>query len=461
MRRRWRIGLRTRTTAAFALVGFVLSLLLSILTYELARQSFTKQRRDTAVARAVEHARVAQTGVQEIGFDPKSIVDQLGTGLLVVDDQSFPSPAVSIGRVEDVPAALRALVARGKAGRQLDAGKDGPALVMGFALSVDGKAYYEVASMRELERSLRDLGRVLALAATATTLGGAVLGRVVSGRVIRPLRRVAGAAAGIAGGRLDTRLDATGDPDLAPLVSSFNDMAISLQGRIEREARFASDVSHELRNPLTTLSAAAQLLQSRREELSERSQTALDVLVAQTGHFERLVLDLLEISRFDAGAAELHRESQDVVDLVEQIVAGSPTPDVPVDASRLEHRILGVDKRRVDRMLTNLLVNANLYGGGAIRVTLAESARGSGVSRLQLQVDDAGVGIPDDEKQTVFERFTRGKANSGRGGSGPKGTGLGLSLVAEHARLHGGDVHVEDAPGGGARFVVEIEAVVS
>lgn len=461
MRRRWRFGLRTRTTAAFALSGLLVSLLLSILTYQLARQSFTRQRRDTLISRATERARTAQEVLQEPGIDPKDVVDQLGTGLLVVDEQSFPSPSGAIGREEDIPAALRAMVQSGRAGRQLIQTKEGSALLMGFPLSSDGKAYYELASLGELERSLRDLGRVLALAATATTLGGAVIGRIASGQVIRPLRRVADAATGIAGGRLDTRLDATGDPDLQRLVRSFNDMATSLQGRIEREARFASDVSHELRNPLTTLSTAAQLLHSRRDELSERSQTALDVLVTQTGHFERLVLDLLEISRFDAGAAELHRESQDVVDLVHQIVAGSATPEVPVDAEGLRHRVLGVDKRRIDRMLANLLQNALLYGGGATRVTVAELASGAGVSRLQLAVEDRGVGIPDDEKATVFERFTRGKANSGRGGTGPKGTGLGLSLVAEHARLHGGAVHVEDVPGGGARFVVDIEALLS
>ena len=145
-----------------------------------------------------------------------------------------------------------------------------------------------------------------------STLGAAFIGRAVSARVVAPLRKVADAASDITKGQFDTRLPPTGDADLDPLLRSFNTMAESLQRRLEREARFASDVSHELRTQLTALSTAAQLLNSRRDEMPERSQRALDVLVNQTGHFERLVLDLLEISRFDAGAAELNSE---VVDL--------------------------------------------------------------------------------------------------------------------------------------------------
>ena len=461
MRRRWRLGLRTRTTAAFALSGLLLSLALSALTYQLARQSFTRQRREAAVSRALQRARSAQASLQVLGVDPVDVVDQLKPGanesfVIEVDGTPFAS-----GPEDDrVPKGVRRLVGQGQAARQLFRDKKGPGLAMGFPLSRDGKAYYEVASLAELERSLRDLGRVLALAATATTVAGAVLGRISSRGVMRPLRQAAAAASEIASGRLDTRIDAARDPDLAPLATSFNDMAASLQRRIEREARFASDVSHELRTPLTALAAATQILQSRREEMSERSQTALDVLVNQSGHFQRLVLDLLEISRFDAGAAELHRENQDIVDLVEQIVAASSTPDVPVDGHALTHRVLGVDKRRLERIITNLVQNAHLYGGGAVRVGLEDLPGPSGVRRLQVVVDDSGPGIPIDERQTVFERFTRGTANSGRSGSGPKGTGLGLSLVSEHARLHGGSVHIEDRPGGGARFVVELEAVI-
>ena len=461
MRRRGRLGLRTRTTAAFALSGLVLSVMLSVITYQLARQSFTRQRRDAAITRATQRARTAQAGLEVIGVDPSGLVDQLKVGstetfAIEVDGQRF-----SAGVDDDrIPQSVTASVKRGVAARQVFRDKEGPAVAIGFALSTDGKAYYEVASLAELDRSLSDLGRVLALAATATTIGGAVLGRIASRGVMRPLRQAAAAAGEIASGRLDTRLEASKDPDLAPLAASFNEMAKSLQGRIEREARFASDVSHELRTPLTALSAATQILQSRRDEMSDRSQAALDVLTNQSAHFQRLVLDLLEISRFDAGAAELHRENQDVVELIEQIAAASSTPDVAIDASGLTHRVLGVDKRRVERIVTNLLQNAYLYAGGARQVSLTDESGTGGVRRLHIVVDDSGPGVPDDEKNTVFERFTRGKANSGRGGSGPKGTGLGLSLVAEHARLHGGAVHVEDAPGGGARFVAELEAVL-
>ncbi len=117
-----------------------------------------------------------------------------------------------------------------------------------------------------------------------------------------PLADAAQAAKAIAGGRLDTRLESTDDHDLGELSTSFNDMAAALQRRIERDARFASDVSHELRSPLMTLSASIEVLQARRDEMPERAATALDLLVADVARFQNLVEDLLEISRFDAGA---------------------------------------------------------------------------------------------------------------------------------------------------------------
>ena len=462
---RFRLGLRARTTAVFALGALTLSVLLSALTYQFARHAFYSQRRDAAVQNAVSHSRIAKNGLAVLGAAPGDVIDQIprlpGAAFEILKDgNEWPSEPTGVF----VPSELRAIVKAGSPGRMSFRSADGPALAVGLPLAGNGDAFFEVSSMRDLRRSLSGLARALFVAATATTLGAALVGRAASGRVVRPLRQAAVAAGEISSGRLDTRLPLTGDGDFDPLVTAFNDMAASLERRLEREARFASDVSHELRTPLTALSTAAQLLKGRRDEFGERSQTALDVLVIQTERFERLVLDLLEISRFDAGAAELNRNSQDIVELVAQVVALSPTPGVEVDASALRHRLLGVDQRRIERVLTNLLQNAQLYAGGATRVGLEDrddAAGREGTVILRVIVDDAGPGVTEEEKAKIFERFRRGSSHSQRPSSAPKGTGLGLSLVVEHARLHGGSSWVEDAPGGGARFVVEFEADVA
>jgi signal transduction histidine kinase len=209
-------------------------------------------------------------------------------------------------------------------------------------------------------------------------------------------------------------------------------------------------VSHELRSPLTTLSTSLDVLRSRRDELGPRSQAALDLLDADVQRFRRMVEDLLEISRFDAGVVDLQLEEVDVRDLVRHALGrtGDTVPLV-INADPSCTTILG-DKRRLERVVANLVENAAAYGGGATAV---------GVERhdaaVRVTVDDQGSGVPAEERTQVFERFFRGSA-AGRRGAG-SGSGLGLALVAEHVHLHGGTVWVEDGPNGrGARFVVEI-----
>lgn len=452
-----RLGLRARTTAAFTLGALGLSALLAVLTYQIARRNFVDQRREQAVSQALTNAAQARDGLRSLPVE--TVYESLsGNGRRVV----IVTDSASVGPVDDLRRGTRELVAGGQVGWQIMGGGDGPQLVVGVPIDVSGARdeYYEIISLADIENTLTTLVRTLVLAAALTTIAGAALGRAVSGRVVRPLRGIARAASEIASGRLDTRLAGTGDRDLDPLVTSFNEMASSLQARLEREARFASDVSHELRTPLTAMSAAAQLLAARRDELSDRGRTALDVLTSQVDHFRRLVLDLLEISRFDAQAAELVHEPVDVVDLVTSLAAAHDPPVSPIDTVGLADRVADLDKRRVERILTNLLQNAANYGGGATGIVLTEG-RLAGVSRsVRIEVVDAGPGVPDDEKERIFERFTRGTAQLGR--TAPKGTGLGLSLVAEHVRLHGGRAWVEDArpgtPGSGARFVVELAA---
>jgi signal transduction histidine kinase len=292
-----------------------------------------------------------------------------------------------------------------------------------------------------------------------TTLLGVALGRFASERSLRPLADVSRAAGAIAGGELDTRLDAeAADPDLEPLTNSFNAMVDQLQERIEREARFNSDVSHELRSPLTTLAASLEVLEAERDKLTPRSQRALQLLGDDLRRFQRMVGDLLEMSRADEGSVDVFLEEVNVAELVQRSVeAGAADMDgqvaVPpvVDDPAVQSWRVGADKRRFERVMVNLMENAANYGGGVTVITVHPGRDDGGV---EVTVDDAGPGIDPQERSKVFERFYRGSA-AGRRGTGT-GTGLGLALVAEHMHVMRGDVRVESSPDGGARLVLTL-----
>ncbi len=336
-------------------------------------------------------------------------------------------------------------------------------LAVGVPLVDMNASYFEIVSLAELQNTLRSIRLVLVGAAVGTTLLGALLGVWASRRAVRPLADAARAAQAIAGGNLDTRLEVTDDRDLALLTTSFNEMASALQNRIQRDARFASDVSHELRSPLMTLSASIEVLQSRRTEMPERAQAALDLLVADVARFQGLVEDLLEISRVDAGSARLNLEEVKVAELVPNAVeAAAADQHIQVTvAPEVNGDTVRADKRRMVRILANLIDNARLHGGGASRVSV-EHVKGNGQGdTVQIAVEDSGPGVPSEERTLIFERFARG-ASSGRRGMGD-GVGLGLALVDEHVRLHGGRVWVDDRLDGqsGARFVIELPLVSS
>jgi two-component system sensor histidine kinase MtrB len=237
-------------------------------------------------------------------------------------------------------------------------------------------------------------------------------------------------------------------------------MAEALQVRVERDARFASDVSHELRSPLMTLAASVEVMEARREEIPDRAQSALDLLSGDVTRFQGLVEDLLEISRFDAGAIRLHMEELLAAEFVRQAIAVSSLPQTPVRVSeRAELALIRGDRRRLARVIANLIDNARAYGGGEPEMSIdVINPDDEPISHITIVVEDRGPGVPEEERELVFERFARGGGAGRRTGS--DGAGLGLSLVDEHVRMHGGRVWVEDRLDGesGARFVIEIMA---
>jgi signal transduction histidine kinase len=463
-RRIMRLGLRARFTIAFALGGLVLSALLAAVTYGLVRENIVRQRENSATRQVFLNANFVRDSLRTAGISPSELLDGLQTPsgaspVLVVDGRPY-APTADPGR-DEIPQALRQQVANGVPARMRFTLDDEPHLVIGIPLpSVDAE-YYEIVSLDELQRTLNSLAIALLAASGVTTIAGAVLGATSSRQVLRPLTHLGAAAQAIAGGRLDTRVARPDDVDLAALIDSFNDMAGALQERVERDARFASDVSHELRSPLTTLAASVEVLKSRRDEMPERAQAALDLLDADIGRFTQLVADLLEISRFDAGAAHLALEDVRISQLVLNAV-GSASAGVPVAISAdAAGAIVLVDKRRLVRVIANLIDNAAKYGGGATGVEV-HLGRSDTDDRdvVQIVVEDNGDGVPPEERERVFERFARGTVAAGSRGSG-EGSGLGLALVKEHVGLHGGKVWVTDRLDGlpGARFVVELPVV--
>ena len=178
-----------------------------------------------------------------------------------------------------------------------------PVLTVGVPIPAVGAEFFEVAPTSELDRTLATLATVLAVFALITTLSGAAIGRAASARVVSPLDDIATAAAHIAAGELDTRLPATDDPDLAVIVGSFNTMVEALDERIRRDARFAADVSHELRSPLTALVTSVEVLAAGQAALPERSRQSISLVESEVRRLHRSLEHLLELGRLDAGVA--------------------------------------------------------------------------------------------------------------------------------------------------------------
>jgi two-component system, OmpR family, sensor histidine kinase MtrB len=448
----WRRGLRFRITATFAIGGLVISAILALVMYGIAERYLVRQRERTATRQAYLNARVLRDALRSPETDPDEALDDLqlpaSSSVVLSADGRWYGTSVAVGR-DSLPEGLRDLVDDGQPARQRLDIRDQPDLVVGVPIPAVDANYFEVFSLEEVESNLGVIRLTVLAGAAATTLATALLGFWVARRTLRPVQEVSVVAATIASGDLSTRLDARGDPDLEPLADSFNSMVERLEERIERDNRFVSDVSHELRSPLTTLATSASVLQRRRDELPERARTSLDLLVAEIERFERVVAELLELSRAEADSDALDLQPVRLSDLVLHTVtrSASALPLIDVEPEVADTPVLA-DKRRLERVLVNLLENARTHGGGATAVTVGRTD-----GRVHMAVDDDGPGVPERERSRVFERFFRG-AVSGRRGT-TSGTGLGLALVQEHARAMDGRAWVEDAPGGGARFVFE------
>jgi two-component system sensor histidine kinase MtrB len=340
-----------------------------------------------------------------------------------------------------------------------------PGIVVGsqVRLPSDGGTYtlYYLFPLDEEQETLALVTRALLTAAVLLLVLVAGLTWLVTRQVVTPIRMARRVAERLAAGQLQERLQVSGEDDLARLATSFNQMASNLQRQIRQleelsrvQRRFVSDVSHELRTPLTTVRMAGDVLHDARHQFDPATARAAELLQTELDRFEMLLADLLEISRFDAGAAVLESEDVNLVDVAHRVVERTrllaEQRGVQVVVRSPDHPCLAeADVRRVERIIRNLVTNAidhaETSGRGAeIVIHVAGDDHSAAVA-----VRDYGVGLAPGEAAMVFNRFWRADPARARTSGG---TGLGLSISLEDSHLHGGWLQAWGRPGRGAQF---------
>ena len=367
-RRSPRLSLRHRSTAAFAILALVLSATLALATYQLCRRYLVSKRESGATRQALIDAGVVANALRDPHLGepalPSLLTRDVSYGALLRIGQTWRGEGAAHAP-DQLPPSLLALADAQHVVRQRATYLGQTALFVAVPIPASDALYVEVLPLSDLEHTLGTIALVTALGAIATTLLGALLGALASRRVMSPLRDVAATAENIADGDFDRRLSPSNDTDLAPLVRSFNRMVGALEERVDVEARFASDVSHELRTPLTAMRSALELLDRR---IGAEGRDVFEILRRECQRFEKLVLDLLEISRFDSGNQELVLEPVDPRSVVATTLRNTGHESVPMEVDPNTPGMIELDKRRVERILANLLTNADVHAGGPVRV---------------------------------------------------------------------------------------------
>jgi two-component system sensor histidine kinase MtrB len=494
----WRRSLRGRVVTAIVLLSAVVVGSVGWLAIRQISDGLVSSRVDDSIAEARTETATARERLSSAGgtdFDPETQLRLLVENLvargevkgfeLVVLGPVGESRATGGVRTtpgvdaDSVPAELRKSVEGGENGLAWtytrvsytsDAGaasgggtspSSHPGVAVGstVVLPSDGGRYalYYLFPMEEEQQTLSLLRQVLLTAGVLLLVLVAAVALLVTRQVITPVRLARRVAERIASGRLEERMTVSGEDDIARLAMSFNQMAEALQSQIRKlvelsrvQRTFVSDVSHELRTPLTTVRMAGDVLFDARSTFDPVTARAAELLQNELDRFENLLSDLLEISRFDAGAAVLDLEDTDLADVAHRVVAAT----APVAAQRgVSVSILddgGVfmveaDVRRVERIVRNLVANA-IDHADASGVVLRVASDGQAVA---LTVRDHGVGLEPGQSAMVFNRFWRGDPARARTTGG---TGLGLAIALEDARLHGGWLQAWGVSGGGAQF---------
>jgi two-component system, OmpR family, sensor histidine kinase MtrB len=385
--------------------------------------------------------------------------------------RSDGSDDLTAGRVEDVSPEMRDDVRQGLRVQQYwtvtEDGVSTPVLVEGQQVQTATRPI-EFYLLFPLDAERRTLG----LVQSTLIVGGLVLllllagiASIVTRQVVHPVRQAAEIAERFAEGYLDERMPVRGEDEVARLAESYNEMASSIQSQIDQleefgalQRRFTSDVSHELRTPLTTVRMAADVLYASRDALLPALRRSSELLVNELDRFEALLGDLLEISRLDAGVAELGAERTDlgvvVVRAVDAVRGIADQSDTPIETTLPPGgAVAEIDPRRVERIVRNLVSNAIDHGEGRpIEVVVAADEQA-----VAVLVRDHGAGLRPGESELVFNRFWRAEESRARRSGG---SGLGLAISIEDARLHGGWLQAWGQVGRGSEFRLTLPRTV-
>lgn len=373
---------------------------------------------------------------------------------VVATTANLPAATTSIGVSQSaIPDELREEVEAGEVGIAIFPGPGYRQIVFGSRVpdATGPINTYFFYSLETVDRTLALLWRVLAgVVGVAAIMAGAV-GLRLADRTIKPLRLAADAARLVAQGGLETRLEASGGDELARLARDFNSMTEALEERIVRERQFISDVSHELRTPLTALKTSIDFISDRVDALPASVRSAAGLAADEVTALRRLVDDLLELSRFDAGSVHVAHDELNLRDFASEVVRRR-APEAHVVIEGPDELVVRTDKLRLERVVGNLVENAVMHGDGSEVVISLGSINGTAT----LSVLDRGPGIDAEQLPRIFDRFWRGDSARSRGTG--VGSGLGLAIAHENARLIGADLRVESVVGEGTRFDVVLPA---
>ena len=440
--------LRRRLTIAFILVAGIASGALALGSFLKVRQARLSGSLDAAKAEARFDLVLAQGFVQSGNIQGllQSFQQNRLNVVLVTGQASRPSnPSLA----PPIPPTLRSVVRSGQlAYQRLPSGRH-DLLVIGGLIPGSNDELYFVFTEDRIQRDLTQLRNVLLIGWGGVVVLAGLVGRLLAARTLGPVARASQAARSIAEGLLATRLPVGGKDEFGAWAASFNEMAEALEAKIAalqeaqaRERRFTSDVSHELRTPLTALVGEASLLGEHLDRMPPEARRPAELLIQDVGRLRRLVDELMEISRFDAGRESIQVDSVDLIALIQAAVRARGW-DQQVEISG-QDIVLQSDRRRLERIVANLMGNALEHGGGGCRVSVGLNGR-----RAFVEVTDRGRGIPSEHLAHLFDRFY--KADPSRRGSG---SGLGLAIAVENARLLGGDIDVWSEVGTGTRFTL-------
>ncbi len=449
-------SLRVRLIAAFAIGALTVSGLLASITYMGVRHVLLHDQQVTDTRQAFDTANLLRSA---LATNPLSLPQQVSaiesdTGSLIYQRVNGQWQGAAAPGAATVSLAMLDALDAGRAASQTMSVHGHLNFVVGVPVPAIESEVVETFPLTSVQSNLSSLLRLLLLAAAFTTIVGVLIGIVVSLRTVRPLRDAATTAETILNGDLSARIAPFGGAhEVQRLAISFNKMVDQLAARIQRDSQFASDVSHELRSPLTGLSVSAAVLENE-PSLTPVGRESVEILNADIAIFRALVDDLIEISRADSGAATFSLERVNAVKLIERCISassrrlGTGEPPLAV-APGCEGVTLRVDRRRFERVIANLFDNAQNYANGITGVSVATEG-----DHVVLCLDDGGPGVAPEEREAIFERFYRGPVASDR--RQVVGTGLGLALVRDHLSALGGTVTCDEAPGGGARFRIAL-----